>query len=48
MNCQACERGDHMNCGRQTWCQCGCDPEAETEYYPEVYEGQEGMEYQDS
>lgn len=26
--CEACERGDHANCGRQTWCQCDCDPDA--------------------
>lgn len=26
--CEACERGDHANCGLQTWCECDCDPEA--------------------
>lgn len=25
--CEACERGDHANCGMQTWCTCDCDPE---------------------
>ena len=25
--CQACEDGDHFNCGMQTWCACDCDPE---------------------
>lgn len=25
--CEACERGDHANCGLQTWCACECDPE---------------------
>lgn len=24
--CEACERGDHANCGQQTWCECDCDP----------------------
>jgi hypothetical protein len=22
--CEACERGDHVNCGMQTWCECDC------------------------
>ena len=26
MKCEACERGDHPNCGLQTWCTCDCDP----------------------
>ncbi len=25
MMCQACEAGDHGNCGLQTWCECDCD-----------------------
>lgn len=25
MKCEACERGDHFNCGMQTWCECDCD-----------------------
>src|SRR5262245_9600664 len=25
MLCQACERGDHDNCGMQTWCTCECE-----------------------
>lgn len=25
MKCDACERGDHINCGMQTWCECECD-----------------------
>lgn len=24
MMCEACERGDHDNCGMQTWCECDC------------------------
>lgn len=24
MKCEACERGDHVNCGMQTWCECEC------------------------
>jgi len=28
MMCESCERGDHANCGMQTWCECDCDPEA--------------------
>lgn len=23
--CEACERGEHWNCGMQTWCECECD-----------------------
>jgi hypothetical protein len=22
MKCEACERGDHANCGMQSWCDC--------------------------
>jgi len=25
MICEACERGDHANCGMQTWCECDCE-----------------------
>lgn len=25
--CEACARGDHANCGMQTWCDCDCDPD---------------------
>lgn len=25
MKCSACERGDHQNCGMQTWCDCECE-----------------------
>lgn len=25
MLCEACERGDHHECGMQTWCECDCD-----------------------
>ena len=24
MMCDACERGDHLDCGMQTWCECDC------------------------
>ena len=24
MMCEACERGDHEQCGMQTWCRCDC------------------------
>ncbi len=33
--CQACEVGDHANCGRQTWCQCPCDPDDDAELFLE-------------
>lgn len=23
--CEACARGDHANCGRQSWCDCDCE-----------------------
>lgn len=23
--CEACERGEHFLCGRQSWCQCKCE-----------------------
>ena len=25
--CQACAAGNHEDCGRQTWCECDCDPD---------------------
>lgn len=25
--CEACEQSRHWDCGRQTWCECDCDPE---------------------
>ena len=25
MTCDACSRGDHHNCGLQTWCECDCE-----------------------
>jgi hypothetical protein len=28
MKCEACERGDHEDCGKQSWCDCDCnDPD---------------------
>jgi len=26
--CDACKRGQHWDCGMQTWCECECDPDA--------------------
>ena len=28
MMCEACERGDHEQCGMQTWCECDCAGDA--------------------
>lgn len=25
MKCEACERGDHDQCGMQSWCDCDCE-----------------------
>lgn len=25
MKCNACERGDHDQCGMQSWCSCDCE-----------------------
>jgi hypothetical protein len=25
MLCQACNNGDHDQCGMQTWCECECE-----------------------
>jgi hypothetical protein len=35
MKCEACERGDHDQCGMQTWCDCDCDPENYYSYSPD-------------
>ena len=32
--CSACERGQHWDCGLQTWCKCECDPEAVKAFDP--------------
>jgi hypothetical protein len=36
MMCEACRRGDHGNCGMQTWCDCDDDrdgdPYAQADY----------------
>jgi len=32
MMCEACERGDHVNCGMQTWCSCDCEPWDEDDF----------------
>lgn len=40
MMCEACERGDHALCGRQSWCDCDCEGAVEhgdVEFDP--YEG---------
>lgn len=35
--CEACERGDHDQCGMQTWCECECCGPYGV-YLPEDYE----------
>lgn len=34
--CEACERGDHANCGMQSWCSCTDerDGNPDAEYVP--------------
>lgn len=32
--CEACEAGDHANCGMQTWCECECDPDSVWDFDP--------------
>lgn len=27
--CEACDQGDHANCGLKSWCDCDCDPFAD-------------------
>lgn len=41
--CEACERGDHDQCGMQTWCECDCQgadgvyiPDPDDERQPET------------
>jgi hypothetical protein len=36
MTCEACERGDHDQCGMQTWCDCDCEG-PDGLYLPEGY-----------
>lgn len=35
MKCEACERGDHDECGMQTWCDCDCEGHQEGAYIPD-------------
>lgn len=45
MMCEACIRGDHANCGMQTWCTCTdtrdgdpmADPMADPSYDPTLW-----------
>ncbi len=32
--CEACERGDHANCGLQTWCQCNDPDDGDLDAFP--------------
>jgi hypothetical protein len=34
MKCEACERGDHHDCGMQTWCECDCDGPESIDFKP--------------
>lgn len=36
MLCEACEHGDHEQCGMQTWCECDCEGPDEA-YTPHGY-----------
>lgn len=47
MMCEACERGDHANCGMQTWCECDCDPE-QAEPFIEEYEDEPIEDFDDA
>lgn len=38
MMCEACERGDHDNCGMQTWCSCDCEGYQDGRYYVPDYD----------
>jgi len=50
MMCEACSRGDHANCGLQTWCECedtrDGDPHAEADYDPTLWCNGCGARYQ--
>lgn len=36
--CEGCLKGEHWNCGMQTWCKCNCDPEMPETWYPIIVE----------
>lgn len=42
MKCQACEEGDHQNCGMQTWCECDCDGPEAVDFGPLPFERKAG------
>lgn len=33
--CEACERGDHANCGMQSWCDCEDERDGDHESIPD-------------
>jgi hypothetical protein len=40
--CEACEGGDHPNCGMQTWCRCDHPLDGNHDYFPEIDPYEEG------
>lgn len=38
MMCEACTRGDHANCGMQTWCDCEDERDGDHEAIPDLNE----------
>ena len=44
MLCEACERGDHEQCGMQTWCTCDCEgPDGFYSYLPDDHEQEKSV-----
>lgn len=41
MMCEACTRGDHANCGMQTWCDCENERDGDHDAAPDFYADEE-------
>lgn len=41
MKCEACTRGDHANCGMQSWCDCADERDGDHEAPPDMTEWDE-------
>jgi len=53
MMCEACTRGDHAQCGMQSWCHCQDERDGDPEAIPEMtewdlYEEDGPMDLEDS
>jgi hypothetical protein len=44
MMCEACERGDHANCGMQSWCNCDDDTDGDSSNWIDFVDPNEAID----